>query len=77
MRIVGEWEACDDGETRPVIEVRVARADGSFAHDLFLIDTGADRTVLGAALEMRSCCWRRDIGIASSMSKRLAHYGEA
>lgn len=50
MRIVGEWLALDDGIRRPCVHGRVAGADGAYRDDDFLIDTGADRTVLGAGL---------------------------
>lgn len=50
MRITGKWRTCDDGTTRPIIEVRVANSDGSLVKELFLIDTGADQTVLSPAL---------------------------
>jgi hypothetical protein len=53
MQIVGEWLACDDGVTRPVVRGRVAAADGTLSPDVFLIDSGADRTVLAAALFAR------------------------
>ncbi len=50
MQIVGEWLATDDGARRPIVRTRVAGADGTLSSAEFLIDTGADRTVLGAAL---------------------------
>jgi hypothetical protein len=50
MRITGKWRTCDDGTTRPIIEVRVANSDGGLVKELFLIDTGADQTVLSPAL---------------------------
>jgi hypothetical protein len=50
MRIVGEWLKCDDGVVRPAVHARVAGVNGAFFADDFLIDTGADRTVLSAAL---------------------------
>jgi hypothetical protein len=50
MRIVGEWLACNDGVTRPTLEARVQAADGSLLRCAFLIDSGADRTVLAADL---------------------------
>lgn len=49
MRIVGEWLTCDDLVLRPCVRGRVAGAGGTYAEDDFLIDTGADRTVFGAA----------------------------
>jgi hypothetical protein len=50
MRIVGEWQLNDDGITRPVLNGKVRAADGSLYATEFLIDTGADRSVLAAAL---------------------------
>ncbi len=49
MRIDGSWYACDDGTLRPVIRGKVQAADGSFFPSEFLVDSGADRTVLAAA----------------------------
>lgn len=48
MRIVGEWTACDDGITRPIIRAKVLCADGSWHSAPLLVDTGADRTVFDA-----------------------------
>jgi len=50
MRIQREWFRCDDGITRPMLSVTLQAADGSPVRDLFLIDSGADRTVLSAQL---------------------------
>lgn len=50
MRIDGRWMDFDDGETRPVVSANVAGIDGRLHLDDFLIDTGADRTVLSAGL---------------------------
>ncbi len=49
MRINGEWLWCDDGIVRPVIRGEILAADGSWGKVEFLVDTGADRTVLTAA----------------------------
>ena len=48
MVIVGQWVEGLDGVTRPMIRVRVTRLDGSPIEDAFLVDVGADRTVLSA-----------------------------
>jgi len=48
MRINGRWLLCDDGIVRPVIRGEVLADDGSWQSVEFLVDTGADRTVLGA-----------------------------
>jgi hypothetical protein len=50
MVIVGEWLVCDDGITRPIVRIKVPRADGSLLEERFLVDTAADRTVLSAGL---------------------------
>jgi predicted aspartyl protease len=48
MRIDGQWYPCDDGAIRPVIRGEVEAQDGSWINVPFLVDTGADRTVLSA-----------------------------
>jgi hypothetical protein len=50
MRIDGEWYPCDDGLVRPVIRGEALAADGSWIQTLFLVDTGADRTVFSAPI---------------------------
>lgn len=50
MRIDGEWLVGDDGISRPVIRGEMLAADGSWVRVPFLLDTGADRTVLSAAV---------------------------
>lgn len=49
MRISGEWLICDDLIIRPVIPGSVQTADDSWANVTFLLDAGADRTVLSAS----------------------------
>ena len=49
MQINGEWYPCSDGVARPVIRGGVLAGDGSWIRAHFLVDTGADRTVLSAA----------------------------
>jgi predicted aspartyl protease len=48
MRVNGEWLECDDGESRPILRADVLGGDGTWRAGEFLIDTGADRTVLSA-----------------------------
>jgi predicted aspartyl protease len=48
MQLNGEWYPCDDGTDRPVIRGRALAADGSWVQTPFLVDTGADRTVLSS-----------------------------
>lgn len=50
MRIDGGWYACDDGILRPVIRGEILAANGFWEPALFLVDTGADRTVFSAAI---------------------------
>jgi hypothetical protein len=53
MRIDGEWFVGDDGLARPVIRGEALSAGGLWIGTPFLMDTGADRTVLtAAALEL-------------------------
>src|SRR5205823_285700 len=53
MQILGEWLLCDDGITRPTVRAIVFGSSGVFVSDDFLIDSGADRTVLSATLFSR------------------------
>lgn len=53
MLIAGEWKLRDDGVMRPIVRARVLGSDGSLVAEDFLIDSGADRTVLSAALLAR------------------------
>ncbi len=48
MRIDGAWKICDDGAVRPIFRGQAKAADGSWKALIFLVDTGADRTVLSA-----------------------------
>ncbi len=48
MRINGTWHTCDDGEFRPVMLGAMVAADGRWLSVPFLLDTGADRTVLAS-----------------------------
>lgn len=50
MQINGEWLLCEDGVGRPVIRGRILGGDGSWTVVEFLVDTGADRTVLSASI---------------------------
>ncbi|HEX7446249.1 MAG TPA: hypothetical protein VF306_01820 [Pirellulales bacterium] len=49
MYIAGEWHPCDDGVLRPVVRAEVLSSEGHWVHHEFLLDVGADRTVLTAA----------------------------
>jgi hypothetical protein len=48
MLITGVWHHCDDGIIRPVIQAEILAHDNSWWKAPFLLDTGADRTVLSA-----------------------------
>jgi hypothetical protein len=50
MRVDGFWLLCDDGITRPVVRSDVQAADGTRIRTKFLVDSGADRTVLSEDL---------------------------
>jgi hypothetical protein len=50
MRIAGVWRNCDDGVIRPLLLARVVGPNGSVIDATFFVDSGADRTVLSAAL---------------------------
>jgi predicted aspartyl protease len=46
----GEWMRCDDGVVRPMVNAEILAADGNWRSAKFLLDTGADRTVLRAGV---------------------------
>ena len=46
MRVDGAWVQFDDGEVRPILIGEVVSTDGRLTVTTFLVDTGADRTVL-------------------------------
>ncbi|HQU41718.1 MAG TPA: retropepsin-like aspartic protease [Pirellulales bacterium] len=48
MRIDGEWRLFTDGATRPVVKADVLDQSGAGVGVRFLVDCGADRTVLTA-----------------------------
>ncbi len=48
MQVNGEWLFCDDGIERPVIRGEILSDNGSWRAVEFLVDTGADRTILSA-----------------------------
>ena len=48
MLFLWVWHLCDDGITRPVIRAEVETASGAWLKVPFLVDTGADRSVLDA-----------------------------
>lgn len=50
MIIAGEWLLCLDGVTRPMVRAAVQAADGGLHDFLFLIDSGADRSVFTASV---------------------------
>ncbi len=50
MVIVGQWLLCDDGITRPIVRAKVAGTNGILYNDIFLIDTGANRSAFSTAL---------------------------
>jgi hypothetical protein len=50
MLLPGQWLLCEDGVLRPVFRGTIAAADGSMVPVELLADSGADRTVLSAAI---------------------------
>ncbi len=50
MRIVGDWFQYEDGESRLILRAKVQTGSGTMIAEQFLVDTGADRTVVSAAL---------------------------
>src|ERR1700704_2086286 len=50
MLLPGHWLLCDDGVLRPIFRGKMVAFDGSLLVVEFLADTGADRTVLCAAV---------------------------
>jgi gag-polyprotein putative aspartyl protease len=54
MEIAGSWIQWKDGETRPMIPVSIQGGDGQPHSEHFLVDTGADRTVLSEPF-VRDC----------------------
>jgi hypothetical protein len=58
MEIAGEWVRCSDGVVRPMVRVGCAGTDCVVLTQYFLIDSGADRTVLSAD-------YLRDLGLTS------------
>ena len=48
MLCQGEWFRCADGIVRPIVRAKILGADGAWQSAVFLLDTGADRTVLSA-----------------------------
>ncbi len=48
MQVEGRWHDFKDGAIRPVIEAKVRASSGNWEEVLFLLDSGADRTVFEA-----------------------------
>jgi hypothetical protein len=53
MRIVGTWRRCDDGVARPALQGVLFDARGRPLTEWFLIDSGADQTVLSGVVCLR------------------------
>ena len=66
MLINGTWHVCDDGVIHPVMRGEIQASDGSWVKAPFLLDTGADRTVLSAdilqALRFQSIVTESQLG---------------
>ena len=50
MRCNGEWLPCDDGIVRPILRANVLGSDNEWTSVIFLLDTGADRSVISASV---------------------------
>ena len=50
MLCCGEWTRCDDGIIRPMVNAEILAGDRIWRGVKFLLDTGADRTVLRAGV---------------------------
>ncbi len=50
MQLTGEWLTFIDGEARPILTAEIRRADRSWQKAMFLIDTGADETLLSSGV---------------------------
>ena len=50
MRINGEWSVCEDGVVRPIVNGRVQTVMGEWVSADFLLDIGADCSVLNGDL---------------------------
>ena len=48
MLIPGSWRLSDDGAVRPTLTAFIEQADGNWYETLFLIDSGAGKTVFTA-----------------------------
>ncbi len=71
MRVNGEWLECEDGVIRPSVPGLVRLADGQWAEVAFLLDAGADRTVLNA----RFLHLLRPLEVSESEPSHLAGVG--
>ena len=50
MLCQGEWLLCDDGIVRPIVRAEVLGGDDEWRSVKFLLDTGADTTVISASV---------------------------
>ena len=50
MLCQGEWLLCDDGMVRPIMRGTILDGDGVWQDIKFLLDTGADTTVISASV---------------------------
>jgi hypothetical protein len=50
MRFDGDWLQCDDGVVRPIIRAEIHAGQDRWHSLELIIDTGADRTLLSAAV---------------------------
>jgi hypothetical protein len=50
MLVNGLWKQYEDGELRPAVNAKVRTPDGSWKEVSFLLDAGADRTIIEEGL---------------------------
>jgi Aspartyl protease len=67
MLVRGEWQLRDDGVMRPIVRARVGGYDNPVPEN-FLIDSGADRTVLSMVLVTRLQLPARSVPPGSTLS---------
>lgn len=76
MLIRGQWYLCEDGIERPVVLGEIFGGEQSWVQVPFLLDTGADRTVLSAPvlsdLNLRSSALPGRLGGVGGLADSVA-----
>lgn len=71
MRVEGRWHDFGDGIFRPVVEARLQLPNGAWQNLVFLLDSGADRTIL----ETRFFSWLAPRVLPDEQAPRLGGVG--